>query len=190
MRRVQPSDFHVPVGANPEHVDSELWLEVDIEFEETADQDGDHPSIPPFFTHMALEDASGVPHVRIRLTATLEVDEYVEEKLEYITQVDADGEPTQRSEMSRHDRAAIEVHYLPARRNPVDHIAFTAASLLGRMLRDAGWTDERDEMVRQAPRSFAVVLDPSPEALLRGVPMGCFPEPVRNRSGLVLWFDV
>ncbi|MEI2809088.1 MAG: AAA family ATPase [Nocardioides sp.] len=150
MRRVQPSDFHVPVGADPEQVDNELWLEVDIEFDETADEDGDHPSIPPFFTHMALDDAGGVPRVRIRLTATLDIDEYVEEKIEYITKVDANDEPTQRSEMSRHDRAAIEMHYLPARRDPGDHIAFTAASLLGRMLRAADWTNERKEMVRLA----------------------------------------
>jgi putative ATP-dependent endonuclease of OLD family len=150
IRRVQPSDFHVPVGAASEQVDNELWLEVDIEFEEAADEDGDHPSIPPFFRHMALADAGGVPRVRIRLTATLDVDGYVEEKIEYITQVDAAGEPTHRSEMSRLDRAAIEVHYLPPRRDPVDHIAFTAVSLLGRMLRAADWTNERDEMVRLA----------------------------------------
>ena len=42
MRRVQPSDFHVPVGAEPERVDNEVWLAVDIEFEETADDDGAH----------------------------------------------------------------------------------------------------------------------------------------------------
>lgn len=158
MRRVRPSDFHVPIGAGPQPADNELWLEVDIEFEETADDDGDHPSIPPFFTHMALEDPAGVPRVRIRLTATLDVDGYVEEKIEYITQVNAEGEPTQRSEMSRHDRAAIEVHYLPARRDPLDHIAFTGSSLLGRMLRAADWTDERQEMVRLADELSASML--------------------------------
>jgi putative ATP-dependent endonuclease of OLD family len=157
VRRVQASDFHVPASANraPER---ELWLEVDIEFEETADDAGDHPSIPPFFSHMALENATGVPRVRIRLTATLDVDDHVEEKIEYITQVDEDGGPSRSSEMSRHDRAAIEVHYLPARRDPVDHIAFTAASLLGRMLRAADWTDERKEMVRLADELSAAMV--------------------------------
>lgn len=150
MRRVQASDFHVPMGSDPEQVDNELWLEVDIEFEESADDDGDHPSIPPFFAHMALESASGLPRIRIRLTAVLDIDGYVDETIEYITQVGPDGEPTQRSEMSRHDRAAIEVHYLPARRDPVDHVAFTAASLLARMMRAADWTNERNEMVRLA----------------------------------------
>lgn len=158
MRRVQLSDFHAPAGADPQQVDNELWLEVDIEFEETADDDGDYPSIPPFFTHMALEETGGLPRVRIRLTAIRDVDDYVEEKIEYITQVDADDEPTQRSEMSRHDRAAIEVHYLPARRDPVDHIAFTAASLMARMLRAADWTNERDEMVRLADELSAAMV--------------------------------
>lgn len=148
LRRVQPGDFHVPVGGDAELDDNVLWLEVDIAFEEAADEEVSHPSVPPFFTHMALDDPKDVPRVRIRLTATLDTDGYIDEKIEYITQVDADGEPTQRSDMSRHDRAAIEVHYLPARRDPVDHIAYTAASLLGRMLRAADWTDERTELAR------------------------------------------
>lgn len=148
LRRVQPDDFHVPAGSDPEPAEDELWLEVDVEFEEAADEEEPHPSIPPFFTHMALDTPDGVPRVRIRLTATLDADGYIDEKIEYITQVDANGEPTQRSDMSRHDRAAIEVHYLPARRDPVDHIAYTTASLLGRMLRAADWTDERTELAR------------------------------------------
>lgn len=162
MRRVQSSDFHVAFGTAPEDVDNELWLEADIEFEEAADEEGDYPSIPPFFTHMALETADGLPRIRVRLTAKLEVDGYIDEKIEYITQTDEDGQPTHVSEMSRHDRAAIEVHYLPARRDPVDHVAFTAASLLARMLRAADWTDERVEMVRLADElSASMVANPA-----------------------------
>lgn len=148
LRRVQVEDFHVPIGGDPETVERELWLEVDIEFEETADDEGEHPSIPPFFTQMALEDAGDPPRVRVRLTASLDDDGYVDEKIEYITQVDSAGGPTQRSDMSRHDRASIEVHYLPARRDPVEHIAYAAASLLGRMLRAADWTKERGDLAR------------------------------------------
>lgn len=148
LRRVQPEDFYVPAAVDPDLVENELWIEVDVEFEEVADEDESHPSIPLFFTHMALEAPDDPPRVRIRLTANLDADGYIDEKIEYITQVDADGEPTQRSDMSRHDRAAIEVHYLPARRDPVDHIAYTTASLLGRMLRAADWTSERAEFAR------------------------------------------
>lgn len=147
LRRVQPNDFHVPAGTTADLAGAELWIEVDIEFEETAD-DEPHPSVPPFFTHMALETAEGVPCIRVRLTATLDTDGYIDEKIEYVLQVNADGEPIKRSDMPRHDRAAIEVHYLPARRDPVDHIAYTTASLVGRMLRAADWTVQRSELAR------------------------------------------
>jgi len=148
MRRVRSEDFHVPANGGVELADNELWLEVDIEFEEAADDGVPHPSIPPFFSHMALDMPDAPPSVRVRLTATLNTDGYIDEKIEYITRVDTDGNPAQSSDMSRHDRAAIEVHYLPARRDPIDHIAFTASSLLGRMLRSADWAAERIEMAR------------------------------------------
>lgn len=147
LRRVRIEDFHVPADGD-EPGANELWLEVDIEFEEAADEEESHPPIPPFFRHMALESQHGPPQVRVRLTATLDADGYVDEKIEHITQVDVEGEPTKRSDMSRHDRAAIEVHYLPARRDPADHIAYTTASLLGRMLRAADWTSERADLAR------------------------------------------
>lgn len=147
LRRVQPADFHVPVGASPDLGEKELWIEVDIEFEE-ASATNPTPSVPPFFAQMALDGPNGIPRVRIRLTATLDTDLEVDEKIQYITQVDANGEPTKRSDMSKYDRSTIEVHYLPARRDPVDHIAYTTASLLGRMLRAADWTTERADLAR------------------------------------------
>lgn len=148
LRRIYLEDFHVPTSDFADPVSNELWIEVDIDFEEAADEGEMHPSIPPFFSHMALMSPDGIPRIRVRLTAVLDADGYIDEKVEYITEVDDDGEPIRRSDMSRHDRAAIEVHYLPARRNPLDHIAYTTASLLGRMLRAADWTHERSTMAR------------------------------------------
>jgi hypothetical protein len=40
----------------------------------------------------------------------------------------------------------IQVHYLPARRDPVDLASYAADSLLGRLLRAADWTSERDSI--------------------------------------------
>ena len=94
LRRMQLEDFHVPANVDPDLVDNELWIEVDIEFEEASDEDETHPSIPPFFIHMAMEAPAEPPCVRVRLTAVLAADGYIDEKIEYITQVDDDGEPT------------------------------------------------------------------------------------------------
>lgn len=148
QRKIRVEDFHVcvdaPVG---ESRDSEptLWLEVDVELPE-AGTEGQHPSVPPSFSHMAIDTADGIPRIRVRLTALLAADGVIDEKIEYVLQVDAAGEPVRRADMSRYDRRYIEVHYLPARRDPADHLSFTTASLIGRTLRAADWTAERETL--------------------------------------------
>nr|WP_011091145.1 AAA family ATPase [Corynebacterium glutamicum]AAO18220.1 Yga2G [Corynebacterium glutamicum] len=145
QRTIRISDFHIPATSGTSGIQNEeptLWIEVDIEFPEAASEDY-HASVPPNFDHMMIESSDGVPKVRIRLTAKLAVDGVVEEKIEYIRQADELGEPTVRAEMSRYDRGHIEVHYLPARRDPSDHIAYTTTSLIGRTLRAVDWSQER-----------------------------------------------
>jgi putative ATP-dependent endonuclease of OLD family len=145
QRKIRLEDFHVPAGRRAAEVQATsptLWLEVDLEIPESG-ADGQHPSVPPNFSHMAIETADDVPRIRIRLTAVLAPDGVIDEKIEYILQTDESDEPTSRAEMSRYDRTHIEVHYLPARRDPADHIAYTTASLFGRTLRATDWTQER-----------------------------------------------
>ena len=148
QRKVKVEDFHVPVNRSASEVHVEqptLWLEVDIEFPEAA-SDNQHASIPPNFSHMAIETQHGAPRIRVRLTAVLAADGEIDEKTEYILHADEDGEPTSRADMSRYDRGHIEVHYLPARRDPADHISYTTASLIGRTLRAADWSSERESL--------------------------------------------
>ena len=149
QRKMRVEDFHVPVDRSANEVHAErptLWLEVDVEFPEAGDG-GQHASIPPNFSHMAIETQDGAPRICVRLTAVLAADGEIDEKIEYILQADKDGEPTSRADMSRYDRGHIEVHYLPARRDPADHIAYTTASLIGRTLRAADWSAERESLV-------------------------------------------
>jgi putative ATP-dependent endonuclease of OLD family len=148
QRKIRPEDFHVPIDQHASEVQSAeptLWLEVEIECPEAGDE-GQHASVPPNFSHMAIDTADGVPRIRVRLTASLDQDGVPEEKIEYVLEADGAGEPIQRAEMSRYDRRHIEVHYLPARRDPADHISYTTASLIGRILRAADWTTERQTL--------------------------------------------
>lgn len=145
QRKIRLSDFHVPAGSTMAEVQDEslaMWIEVDIEFPEAGDG-GQHASVPPNFSHMMIDAEGGVPQVRVRLTAELAADGEIDEKIEYVLEVDEFGEPRTTAAMSRHDRGHIEVHYLPARRDPTDHIAYTTTSLIGRTLRAADWTQER-----------------------------------------------
>ncbi|MEA5126214.1 ATP-dependent endonuclease [Xanthomonas dyei] len=143
MRAVLPSDFHVAMGEVPaEGKAASLWIETDFTFPEVEEGEGT-AAVPIFFSHMQLQSAGEVPGVRIRLTAEMDESGEIEQRLEYVLTADEDGAPTQLRGMPKLDRQAIQVHYLPARRNPADHIAYSAASLLGRALRAADWTAER-----------------------------------------------
>ena len=62
----------------------------------------------------------------------------IEEAFTYVISEDADGAPIDENRVSKQDRSAIQVHYLPARRDPADHISYSANALLGRAL--AGYT--------------------------------------------------
>ncbi|WP_144628284.1 ATP-dependent nuclease [Arthrobacter woluwensis] len=148
QRKIQLSDFHVPTGRSTAevHADSPaLWIEAEVEVPEAGDE-GQHASVPANFAHMRIDSADGVPRIRVRLTAALASDGVIDEKIQYVLEADDSGDPTLTADMSRFDRAGIEVHYLPARRDPADHISYTTASLIGRTLRAADWTNEKEAL--------------------------------------------
>lgn len=148
QRSVRLSDFHAPMqpmDTEDPVVATDLWVEVEIEFPE-AGEDGQHASVPPNFVNMRLESVDGVPRCRVRLTASTNAYGEVEERIEYVLDVDEDGEPVDVQAMGRYDRGHIEVHYLPARRDPSDHISYATSSLLGRTLRAADWVSESEQL--------------------------------------------
>ena len=143
MRRIRHSDFHVPqkVEAGAEPGEAVLWIEADFAFPELANG-ASSTSVPSFFSNMRMERAGEPPWVRIRLTATEDDTGDVETELAFVTETSDDDEPVSKTELDRYERAAIQVHYLPARRDPAEHIAHTGNTLLGRLLRAADWSAE------------------------------------------------
>lgn len=151
QRRIRRSDFHVPANEAPDDAPEErsLWVEADFEFPELDQDDIDEaslPAVPGNFAHMQLVAADGPARVRFRLKATIDQDDDIEESFTFVISEDEDGNPTEESRVSKQDRNAIQVHYLPARRDPADHISYSANALLGRALRSADWSTERKEI--------------------------------------------
>ncbi|RYE41703.1 MAG: DUF2813 domain-containing protein [Hyphomicrobiales bacterium] len=151
QRRIKRSDFHIPANAISENIpdERELWIEADFEFPELDQDDvdgADLPAVPGNFAHMQLIAEDGPAHVRFRLKAVLDQDGDIEEAFTYVISEDADGAPVEESRVSKQDRGAVQVHYLPARRDPADHISYSANALLGRVLRSADWSAEREEI--------------------------------------------
>lgn len=145
LRRIQRSDFHVPYDEEEVPEERQLWIEADFIFPELEDDD-DVATIAPHFGHMRLDSADGPPRVRYRLDATMGVNGDIEETLVHVLDLDADGSPLTTAQVTRAERNHVQVHYLPARRDPADHIAYSANALLGRMLRAVNWENEREEI--------------------------------------------
>ncbi|GIX53402.1 AAA family ATPase (plasmid) [Sphaerotilus sulfidivorans] len=148
LRRVRRTDFHITPKdlATGDIGPLTLWVEAEFEFPELKKAKGKHATIPVHFAHMQLASADGIPRVRFRLTAQLDEDGDVEETMHFVVQTDEHDEPVKTVVVSKHDRNAIQVHYLPARRDPTEHISYAANSLLGRVLRAADWQSERAEV--------------------------------------------
>ncbi len=145
LRRIRRSDFHVPYDEEEAPEERQLWIEADFIFPELEDDD-DVATIAPHFGHMRLDSADGPPRVRYRLDATMGVNGDIEETLVHVLDLDADGSPLTTAQVTRAERNHVQVHYLPARRDPADHIAYSANALLGRMLRAVNWENEREEI--------------------------------------------
>lgn len=143
LRRILRSDFHVPFDEENVPEERQLWIEADFLFPELA-EDEDNNTVAPHFGHMRLDEADGMPRVRFRLSATMGQDGDIEEALVYVLDINPDGSPLTTAQVPRSERNHIHVHYLPARRDPADHIAYGANALLGRMMRAVNWDAERD----------------------------------------------
>lgn len=142
LRRILRSDFHVPFDEEAPPPERQLWLEADFVFPELGEEE-DNSTVAPHFGHMRLDEVDGIPRVRFRLTATMGLDGDVEESMVYVLDINPDGSPLTTAHVPRSERNHIHVHYLPARRDPADHIAYGANALLGRMLRAVNWDAER-----------------------------------------------
>lgn len=142
LRRILRSDFHVPFNEKALPTERQLWIEADFLFPELG-EDEDNSTVAPHFSHMRLDEVNGIPRVRFRLNANMGQDGDIEESLVYVLDINLDGSPLTTAQVPRSERNHIHVHYLPARRDPADHIAYGANALLGRMLRAVNWDAER-----------------------------------------------
>ncbi|WP_223940959.1 AAA family ATPase [Arthrobacter sp. StoSoilB22] len=147
LRRVRADDFHVTVSEQGlRSRATSLWIEAEFAFPQLGGEGTYDGAVPPNFRHILLDEPEGTAYMRIRLSATIADDGEVEQELAYVAAYDSSGMPTSTYRMHRDDRALIQVHYLPARRDPADHIAFGTGALMGKLLKSADWDSQRAEI--------------------------------------------
>ncbi|MCG9678957.1 AAA family ATPase [Vibrio sp. Isolate24] len=169
MRKIHRSDFHVPLREEETPEERTLWLEAEFSFPELK-EGSDSNTVAPHFGHMRLDVPDGLPRVRYRLTATMGIDGDIEESFDYVLEVNPDDSPLSLARVPRGERNHIHVHYLPARRDPADHVAYGSNAILGRMLRAIKWHGERETISRLAGEiTGSLVENPSIMALSQGL---------------------
>lgn len=145
LRRILKSDFHINPSEETPPLERELWIEANFLFPELLDE-GEHSTIPEFFNQMRLDSGEDIPRIRYRLEASMGINGDIEENLFYILDVNENNEPISKTLVPRSDRNQILAHYLPARRDPSNHIGFGTNALLGRLLRSINWDAERENI--------------------------------------------
>lgn len=145
LRRIRRSDFHVPYDEEKAPDERQLWIEAEFIFPETENNNKTY-TVAPFFPHMRMDAINTPPCVRYRLDASMGINGDIEEKLVYVLSVGDDGTPLSTRNVPRTERNQIHVHYLPARRDPAEHIAYSTNALLGRLIRSVTWNNEEDRI--------------------------------------------
>ncbi len=167
LRKIKKSDFHVPSDETVPPEERTLWIEADFTFPELLEEE-DNSTVAPHFGHMRLDEADGIPRVRYRLNASMGIDGDIEEVFLYVLEVDENSDPINSQSVSRSERNHIQVHYLPAKREPSDHIAFGTNALLGRLLRSVNWDSERETIKSLTDQiSQSLAMNPSVAGISR-----------------------
>ena len=118
--------------------------------------------IPSVFNHMVVESPSGEMHCRLRLEAkwvndgTVEGD--VEQNLYWLMASDDPVPDDKKKRISPADRGRIQVHYIPANRDPAPEFSSTARNRAGRVVRDISWSQNTRDSVQQASETIRGVL--------------------------------
>lgn len=151
QRTIKRNDFY----SSPNDTtwdDRELFIDVRLSFPELIERENEEPhTIPHFFRHMVISKPGEVPFIRIRLEAkwindnTLDGD--IEQSLWWIRTDDEIPGDTDKEKCDSKERSWIQVHYIPAARDPSIQLKYATSSLVGRLLRAINWSEINKKLI-------------------------------------------
>lgn len=145
-RHIRKTDFHISISDEDDDKERNLWIEAEFSLPELLDSSVRHPEIPVFLSHMQMQTGTRNVIVRFRLEATLYPDGEISDKLYCVKELDSSGNPLVKVEVHPRDRSKIQAHYLPAKREPAEHISYNTNALVGRLLRSINWKSEQEKV--------------------------------------------
>jgi len=156
-RTLQPEDFHLPKGMKREEFkhDQELSLVIEayFDFPELEDQ-ATKGGIADCFTQMMVTEPDATPLCRIRLEGTWSKgylpEGHVTDRLVWVRSTDEEPADEHKSKVHAHDRALVQVHYIPAIRDPEKQIRYAAGTVIKRLFRALNWSDDVEHDIARA----------------------------------------
>ena len=164
QRTICRSDFHLPLGTIAEDTDERsLYIEVILGFPELEDGARDHSAIPPTFNQMIVSRPGASPFCRVRLEATWAddgtADGSSEQTLYWIPTSDDPPPADKKLKMIPQDRSLIQLHYIPATRDPTTQLKYNTGAQASRLLRAISWTQTIRDRVQEASSSIQNLFD-------------------------------
>lgn len=156
QRNIKNSDFYLAKGENFDKSDKkELSLEVIIDLPEIKEKNEKEMkmNIPHIFSQMVVDDVNEDPYLRILLKAEWQKGLTLEGEIEvnrYFVKV-PEGEDIEEEDLVKlhsHHRALIQVIYVPAVRQPSKQLKNVSGSILGRLLNNIKWDDNKREEIK------------------------------------------
>lgn len=159
LRTIRHSDFHKsPTTTSDEHPDADLSIEVRLSFPELDGDDIAADVVPSVFNQMIVNSPSGEPYCRLRMEAkwvndgTVEGD--VEQHLYWLKTAEDLVPDDDKKRVFPADRGRIQVHYIPANRDPAPEFRNAARNRAGRLVRTISWEQHTRDSVQQASESI------------------------------------
>ena len=164
LRTIRHSDFHKsPDISSDERPDAEMSIEVELTFPELDGGDMATDVVPAVFNQMIVSSPGGEEYCRLRLEAkwvndgTVEGD--VEQNIYWLRTTDNPVPDDDKKRVSPADRGRIQVHYIPANRDPAPEFRSAARNRAGRLVRAISWEQHTRDSVQQASEAIRDALD-------------------------------
>ena len=159
LRTIRRSDFHVPPGSainDPSAV--ELSIEVVLMFPELSGGAEASNSVAPAFNHMIVDSPGGGPFCRLRLEARWiddgTIEGHVDQDLYWILTAEEPVPDDKKQRVTPNDRGRIQVHYIPANRDPAPEFRSAARNSVGRLVRAISWVQGTRDTVQTASETI------------------------------------
>ena len=164
QRTICRSDFYLPPGTLPEDTNNRsLYIEAVFGFPELEEGAQDQSAIPPTFNQMVVSTPGASPFCRVRLESNWTddgtADGSIEQTLYWITTSEDAPPDDKKLRMTPQDRVLIQVHYIPATRDPSSQLKYASGAHAGRLLRAISWAQDTRDKVQEASLSILDIFD-------------------------------